>query len=233
MRCGGEDRLIHASRAIEHPGRNLKPASGIGAAQRAAEHNIIRLVDRLMDKDRQTEPWMPPIQKLAKAGPVGVIKLRCTTERVRIRDDGAMAKRPCRLSLTHCPLRRRNCCRPRNAGHRIFVGHSPRRRAKRQVKYILLQFRQPGPARFHRMRHFGFMANRHCATKLALCCSLLDHERTAPNNAEPSSVDSDAQTWPEVPACPDCGGIMCIIERFRHSCSRSSHRTPPFRCDTS
>jgi hypothetical protein len=32
-----------------------------------------------MDKDRQTEPWMPPIQNLAKAGPVGVIKLRCTT----------------------------------------------------------------------------------------------------------------------------------------------------------
>jgi hypothetical protein len=30
-----------------------------------------------MDKDRQTEPWMPPIQNLAKAGPEGVIKLRC------------------------------------------------------------------------------------------------------------------------------------------------------------
>ena len=84
MRCGGEDRLIRASRAIEHPGRNLKPASGIGAAQRAAEDNVIRLVDRLMDKDRQTEPWMPPIQKLAKAGPVGVIKLRCTTTSERI-----------------------------------------------------------------------------------------------------------------------------------------------------
>src|ERR1035437_6767626 len=79
MRCGGEDRFIHASHAIEHPSRNLKPASGIGAAPRAAEDNIIGLVDRLMDKDRQAEPWMPPIQKLAKAGPVGVIKLRCTT----------------------------------------------------------------------------------------------------------------------------------------------------------
>src|SRR5665647_2013142 len=79
MRCGGEDRFIHASHAIEHPSRNLKPASGIGAAPRAAEHNIIGLVDRLMDKNRQAEPWMPPIQKLAKAGPVGVIKLRCTT----------------------------------------------------------------------------------------------------------------------------------------------------------
>src|SRR5664279_1821410 len=84
MRCGGEDRFIHASHAIEHPSRNLKPASGIGAAPRAAEHNIIGLVDRLMDKNRQAEPWMPPIQKLAKAGPVGVIKLRCTTPSERI-----------------------------------------------------------------------------------------------------------------------------------------------------
>jgi hypothetical protein len=72
MRCGGQDRCIHASRAIEHPGRNLKPPSGIGAAQRAAEYKVTRLVELLMDKDRQTEPWMPPIQNLAKAGPVGV-----------------------------------------------------------------------------------------------------------------------------------------------------------------
>ena len=86
MRCGGEDRFIHASHAIEHPSRNLKPASGIGAAPRAAEHNIIGLVDRLMDKNRQAEPWMPPIQKLAKAGPVGVIKLRCIMAGAHIRD---------------------------------------------------------------------------------------------------------------------------------------------------
>jgi hypothetical protein len=83
MRRGDHDRITRASRAIKHPGRNLKPASRVGAAQRAAEDNIIRLVDRLMDEDRQTEPWMPPIQKLAKAGPVGVIKLRCTTAGAR------------------------------------------------------------------------------------------------------------------------------------------------------
>src|SRR6202011_3902594 len=40
-----------------------------------------------------------------------------TTKRARIRDDGAMAKRRCKPSLTRCPLRGRNCCRPRNAGH--------------------------------------------------------------------------------------------------------------------
>jgi putative transposase/transposase-like zinc-binding protein len=89
------------------------------------------------------------------------------------------------------------------------------------------------PEGFHRIRHFGFMANRHRAAKLALCRKLLDHERTAPNNAEPSSVSSDPQTRAEVPACPDCGGVMRIIERFRHSFDRSGARTRPFRCDTS
>ena len=90
------------------------------------------------------------------------------------------------------------------------------------------------PDGFHRIRHFGFMANRHRAAKLALCRSLLlDHERTAPKNDEPPPVSSDPQTPAEVPACPDCGGVMRIIERFRHSFSRSSPRTSPFRCDTS
>ena len=89
------------------------------------------------------------------------------------------------------------------------------------------------PDGFHRIRHFGFMANGHRAAKLALCRKLLDREPTAPNDGEPSPVDSDALTWAKVPACPDCGGVMRIIERFRHSCSRSSPRTPPFRCDTS
>jgi hypothetical protein len=89
------------------------------------------------------------------------------------------------------------------------------------------------PDGFHRIRHFGFMANRHRAAKLALCRTILDHERKAPNNAEPSPLDSALHTRAEVPACPDCGGVMRIVERFRHSCNRSSPRTPPFRCDTS
>jgi hypothetical protein len=89
------------------------------------------------------------------------------------------------------------------------------------------------PDGFHRIRHFGFMANGHRAAKLALCRELLSRERTAPNDGEPSPVDSDALTSAKVPACPDCGGVMRIIERFRHSCSRSNPRTPPFRCDTS
>jgi hypothetical protein len=90
------------------------------------------------------------------------------------------------------------------------------------------------PDGFHRIRHFGFMANRHRAARLALCRELLDHdERTAPNNVEPPPVSSDPQTPAEIAACPDCGGVMRIIERFRHSFGRSSPRTSPFRCDTS
>jgi hypothetical protein len=40
---------------------------------------MIRLGNRLVDKDRQAAPWMPPIQELAETGTVGVIKLGCTT----------------------------------------------------------------------------------------------------------------------------------------------------------
>jgi len=89
------------------------------------------------------------------------------------------------------------------------------------------------PDGFHRIRHFGFMANRHRAAKLALCRELLNLERTAPNDGQPPPVDSEAQTRADAPACPDCGGVMRIIERFRHSFSRSSPQSSPFRCDTS
>lgn len=34
------------------------------------------------------------------------------------------------------------------------------------------------PDGFHRIRHFGFMANGHRAAKLALCRQLFDRERT-------------------------------------------------------
>ncbi|MET4122024.1 hypothetical protein ABIB85_008482 [Bradyrhizobium sp. JR1.5] len=89
------------------------------------------------------------------------------------------------------------------------------------------------PDGFHRIRHFGFMADSHRAAKLALCRKLLDRERTAPNDGEPSPAESDALTWPKAPACPECGGVMRIVERFRHSFNGSSPQTSPFRCDTS
>ena len=49
---------------------------------------------------------------------ISMVGCRRTTKRARIRDDGAMEKHQCKPSLTRCPLRGKNCCRPRSAGHK-------------------------------------------------------------------------------------------------------------------
>jgi putative transposase/transposase-like zinc-binding protein len=91
------------------------------------------------------------------------------------------------------------------------------------------------PDGFHRIRYFGFMANRHRAAKLALCRSLLTDraEQPPPQNVEPSSVNSDHQTSANGPACPDCGGVMRIIRWVPHRFDRTSPRPSPFWCDSS
>jgi len=91
------------------------------------------------------------------------------------------------------------------------------------------------PDGFHRIRHFGFMANGHRAAKFALCRSLLaDHgEQPAPKNVEPASLNSTHQSSVDVPVCPHCGGVMRVIIRFTHSFDRTGARTSSFWCDTS
>src|ERR1700687_413478 len=88
------------------------------------------------------------------------------------------------------------------------------------------------PDSFHRIRHFGFMANGHRAAKFALCRSLLaDHgEHSAPKNVESASTH---QSSADVSACPHCGGVMRVIIRFTHSFDRTGARTSSFWCDTS
>jgi hypothetical protein len=74
------------------------------------------------------------------------------------------------------------------------------------------------PSGFVRIRHYGFLANRICREKLALCRALLGVEAT------PVPVASEATTEPKeaveaVPAanvCPSCGaGRMVIVASFR------------------
>jgi hypothetical protein len=74
------------------------------------------------------------------------------------------------------------------------------------------------PSGFVRIRHYGFLANRVCQEKLALCRALLGVEAT------PVAVDSEPSTKPQetaegVPAanvCPSCGaGRMLIVASFR------------------
>ena len=68
------------------------------------------------------------------------------------------------------------------------------------------------PGGFHRIRHYGYLANGHCVAKLALCRQLL---------AAPTPVrDTPAADYRErmrqltgraVDVCPCCGGHMIEI----------------------
>ena len=58
------------------------------------------------------------------------------------------------------------------------------------------------PDGFHRIRHYGFLANRHRAEKLALCRKLLDEPARAPTGDRPECRRLT------VDRCPCCGGRM-------------------------
>jgi Putative transposase/Transposase zinc-binding domain len=63
------------------------------------------------------------------------------------------------------------------------------------------------PDGFHRIRHYGFLANGHRAAKLALCRRLLDIP-----HPEPAADPLDDTLPPHRPErCPCCGGAMMVI----------------------
>jgi hypothetical protein len=75
------------------------------------------------------------------------------------------------------------------------------------------------PDGFHRIRHYGLLANGHRADKLALCRKLL---KVAPAPVDCNSEDHDHATAPDIdpPPCPCCGGRMKIVEAFDGPLSR-------------
>ena len=87
------------------------------------------------------------------------------------------------------------------------------------------------PDGFHRIRHFGFMANGCRAAKLARCRSALadrieDAEAPALDNAA-----SQANARPS--ACSECGGVMRIVALLLPDVDRPRPGASSFRCDTS
>jgi hypothetical protein len=72
------------------------------------------------------------------------------------------------------------------------------------------------PSGFHRIRHFGFMANGHRTAKLARCRALLAGDHDGPNHGNPRAdrhradrhraADTFVKGWS--PPCPCCGGAM-------------------------
>ncbi len=63
------------------------------------------------------------------------------------------------------------------------------------------------PDGFHRIRHYGFLANRKRAAKLALCRRLLD----APSQEPPAEQVQDAVPSHPPDPCPTCGGAMVML----------------------
>jgi hypothetical protein len=86
------------------------------------------------------------------------------------------------------------------------------------------------PDGFHRIRHIGFLANRHRTAKLALCRALL--AAPPPQDPTPPRRWQDRLrelTGNDIEVCPDCGGPM-----LRHATltPRPPPR-PPMWCNTS
>ena len=75
------------------------------------------------------------------------------------------------------------------------------------------------PNGFHRIRHYGLLANGHRADKLALCRSLLT-VASAPANRNDEDDNNLAPTDYEPPPCPCCGGSLRIVEIFTGSLCR-------------
>jgi hypothetical protein len=67
--------------------------------QRAAEDDKTTLVDGTMNANLATKPGMMTIKNLAKSGPVGVLKPRCTTKNARMGRSGTDPRLRCRIAM--------------------------------------------------------------------------------------------------------------------------------------
>jgi hypothetical protein len=81
------------------------------------------------------------------------------------------------------------------------------------------------PDGFHRIRHYGFLANGHRAAKLALCRKLLAVPAPAPMIA----AADEAVPTPPLDRCPCCGGAMITLGTL----PRLQPHRPPFWHDSS
>jgi hypothetical protein len=72
------------------------------------------------------------------------------------------------------------------------------------IRHFLLHTLPDG---FHRIRHYGFLANGQRAEKLALCRKLL----AVPRSIEPATSAEEAAPARPFDCCPSCGGTMVIL----------------------
>jgi len=65
------------------------------------------------------------------------------------------------------------------------------------------------PGGFVRIRHFGFLANRHRTSLIALCRKLIREEQVLPQGAETTKLHAKT-SW----LCPRCFSTMVVVERL-------------------
>ena len=89
------------------------------------------------------------------------------------------------------------------------------------------------PDGFHRIRHYGFLANSNRAAKLDLCRNLLQPQALASTAGPQADTISDPDTASNAAnppdRCPGCGGAMILLDIL----PRLDCRRPPFRLDSS
>ena len=91
------------------------------------------------------------------------------------------------------------------------------------------------PDGFHRIRHFGYLANGHRAERLALCRSLLTNEAEPIANGKEESPanEPDDRIGADPRACSECGGVMRFVAHVPRGGEWPRSSASPFRCDTS
>ncbi len=84
------------------------------------------------------------------------------------------------------------------------------------------------PNGFHRIRHYGFLANGHRADKVALCRNLLVRPATSPIDRCDEGGKERRNVREEPLPCPCCGGFRVrVVETFNGSlCKRYPARRP-------
>jgi hypothetical protein len=89
------------------------------------------------------------------------------------------------------------------------------------------------PDGFHRIRHIGFLANRHRTTKLALCRALLAAPTPDPTPPRRWQDRLRELTGNDIEVCPYCGGPMLRHATLTPRPPPRPPPCPPMWCDTS
>ncbi len=89
------------------------------------------------------------------------------------------------------------------------------------------------PKRFHRIRHYGLLANTSRAANIKKARELLIVPVAAPaDNSEPDNPADKDHVEVAHTSCPCCGGRMIIIETFERGCEPKHQPSPPAHSPT-